>query len=101
MDSALALRYLLRRPQVYLIHTQEHGLTGKTSDSSGGSRAGLTGGSKSSVVSGARSVVVFNEEYSRVVQLWNPETVFSPTWYDPGADQARTRLRAIRITSCG
>ena len=83
MDSALALRYLLRRPQVYLIHTQENGLTGKTSDSfwrfAGRTHQWL----ERSVVRRARSVVVFNEEYSRVVQQWNPEAVFSPTWYDP------------------
>jgi glycosyltransferase involved in cell wall biosynthesis len=88
MDSALALRWLLRVPQVYLIHTQENGLTGRTSDSfwrfAGRAHQLL----ERSVVGRARSVVVFNEGYSDVVRRWNPRAVFSPTWYDPAVIQA-------------
>ena len=83
MDSALALRALLGRPQVYLIHTQENGLTGKTSDSfwrfAGRAHQRL----ERSVVAGAKTVIVFNQDYSEVVRQWNPRAVFSPTWYDP------------------
>ncbi len=90
MDSALALRWLLQVPQVYLIHTQENGLTGRTSDSfwrfAGRAHQFL----ERSVVSRARNVVVFNEEYTDVVRRWNPRAVFSPTWYDPAVIQART-----------
>lgn len=88
MDSALALRALLRRPQVYLIHTQENGLTGQTSDSfwrfAGGAHQAL----ERSVVRAARDVVVFNEEYAGVVRRWNPLSRFSPTWYDPALTTA-------------
>lgn len=83
MDTALALRWLLRAPHVYFIHTQENGLTGQTSDSfwrfAGRSHQLL----ERSVVRRAQSVVVFNERYSDLVRSWNPRAVFSPTWYDP------------------
>ena len=83
MDSALALRALLRRPEAYFIHTQENGLTGKTSDSfwrfAGDAHQRL----ERSVVARARDVVVFNEEYTGLVRRWNPRARFSPTWYDP------------------
>lgn len=83
MDSALALRALLRRPQVYLIHTQENGLTGATSDSfwrfAGRTHQVL----ERLVVGAAADVVVFNEDYTGTVQGWNPGSRFSPTWFDP------------------
>jgi glycosyltransferase involved in cell wall biosynthesis len=83
MDSALALRALLRRPQAYFVHTQENGLTGQTSDSfwrfAGRAHQWL----ERTVVRAAKHVVVFNEEYSLVVKRWNEDAVFSPTWFDP------------------
>jgi len=83
MDSALALRVLVRRPQVYLIHTQENGLTGQTSDSFWRFVGGAHQALERHVVGAARDVVVFNEEYSGVVRRWNARSRFSPTWYDP------------------
>ena len=83
MDSALALRALVGAPQVYLIHTQENGLTGRTSDSfwrfAGRAHQRL----ERSVVAKAKTVIVFNEDYAEMVRHWNPRAVFSPTWYDP------------------
>lgn len=83
MDTAVALRLVLRRPQVYLIHTQENGLTGRTSDSFWRFLGRAHQRLERDVVSRAQTVVVFNEEYSGVVRQWNPAAVFSPTWYDP------------------
>ena len=90
MDSALALRALVRRPQVYLIHTQENGLTGATSDSfwrfAGRTHQVL----ERVVVGGASDVVVFNEDYTGTVQGWNPGSRFSPTWFDPALTTTTT-----------
>ncbi|MCW2811125.1 MAG: tagA [Friedmanniella sp.] len=83
MDSALALRQMIHRPQVYFIHTQENGLTGKTSDSFWRYAGQAHQWFEKSVVRRARQVVVFNEAYAELVRDWNPKAVFSPTWYDP------------------
>jgi glycosyltransferase involved in cell wall biosynthesis len=83
MDSAVALRVLIRRPLAYFIHTQEDGLTGKTSDSIWRFAARAHRRLEFSVVQRAKSVVVFNESYSKVVRKVNPYAVFSPTWFDP------------------
>ncbi len=83
MDSAVALRLLLDRPQAYFIHTQENGLTGKTSDSFWRFAGTIHQRLERSVVRRAETVVVFNEDYADLVQQWNPRAVFSPTWFDP------------------
>ncbi len=100
MDTALALRRLLRIPQDYFIHTQENGLTGTTSDSfwrfAGSTHRRL----ERSVVRGARRVVVFNESYSDIVRQWNASTMFSPTWFDPdliAADRPRDPYRIVWV----
>ena len=100
MDTAVALRRLLRIPQDYFIHTQENGLTGTTSDSfwrfAGATHRQL----ERSVIRRARRVVVFNESYSEIVRQWNDRTVFSPTWFDPdliAADRPRNPHRIVWV----
>jgi glycosyltransferase involved in cell wall biosynthesis len=83
LNSALGLRALLRRPQAYFIHTQEQGLTGRTSDSFWRFTGDAHGALERRTVGAAKDVVVFNEEYSGVVRGWNPRARFSPTWFDP------------------
>ncbi|MET4639850.1 glycosyltransferase [Mycetocola sp. 2940] len=83
MDVAFALRFLLRVPQGYFIHTQENGLTGGTSDSLWRLFSRLHRRLETSVVRNARTVTVFNEDYAATVRRWNPRTRFSPTWFDP------------------
>jgi glycosyltransferase involved in cell wall biosynthesis len=83
LNSALGLRALLRRPQAYFIHTQEQGLTGRTSDSFWRFTGDAHGALERRTVGAANDVVVFNEEYSGVVRGWNPRARFSPTWFDP------------------
>ncbi|MCJ8504809.1 glycosyltransferase [Kocuria flava] len=83
MDSAAALRFLMPADQVYCVHTQENGLVGRTSDSFWRFFGILHQRLERSVVRNASAVVVFNEDYAKVVQRWNPRAVFSPTWYDP------------------
>ncbi|WP_344118909.1 glycosyltransferase [Kocuria aegyptia] len=83
MDSAAALRFILPAAQVYCVHTQENGLVGTTSDSFWRYFGILHQRLEQSVVRNASAVVVFNEDYAKVVQTWNPRAVFSPTWYDP------------------
>lgn len=83
MDTAAALRRTAKSPYVYFVHTQENGLTGKTSDSfwrfTGGAHQRL----ERNVVTNAQTIVVFNESYSELVHEWNPRAQFSPTWFDP------------------
>ncbi len=83
MDSAAALRFILPAEQVYCVHTQENGLVGTTSDSFWRFFGIVHQRLERSVVRNASAVVVFNEDYAKVVQRWNPRAVFSPTWYDP------------------
>lgn len=83
MDVALALRFLLREPQGYFIHTQRNGLTGDTSDSFWRLFRDAHGRLEKSVVRTAKSVTVFNEDFAVTVRRWNPRTRFSPTWFDP------------------
>jgi glycosyltransferase involved in cell wall biosynthesis len=83
INAAAALRVLLRRPQAYFIHTQEAGLTGRTSDSFWRFAGAAHGALERRTVGAAADVVVFNEEYAEVVRGWNPRARFSPTWFDP------------------
>lgn len=83
MDAALALSALVPAPQVYMVHTQENGLVGATSDSFWRFLGGAHRALERRVVRKARCVVVFNRDYAEVVRRWNPRTLFSPTWYDP------------------
>jgi glycosyltransferase involved in cell wall biosynthesis len=101
MDTAVASLALLRRPQSYFIHTQENGLTGRTSDSFWRFAARAHRWLESFVVRRARSVVVFNEEYSAVVRRWNSRARFSPTWYDPSLIDRDGEHDAHRIVWVG
>ncbi|MFU8945153.1 glycosyltransferase [Mycetocola zhadangensis] len=83
MDVAFALRFLLRAPQRYFVHTQAQGLTGVTSDSMWRWFHGLHARLERSVVQKADAVTVFNEEHAAILRRWNPRTRFSPTWFDP------------------
>jgi glycosyltransferase involved in cell wall biosynthesis len=84
LDVAMAVRLLFRAPLVYSIHTQEHGLLGRTSDSfwrfAGG---GVYDRLDRMMVRLARRVVVFNPDYAELLRRSNPRTVSAPTWYDP------------------
>jgi glycosyltransferase involved in cell wall biosynthesis len=83
LNTALALRGLVRRPQAYFIHTQEQGLTGTTSDSFWRFAGDAHGRLERRTVGAASDVVVFNADYAEVVRGWNPRARFSPTWFDP------------------
>lgn len=77
------LATLVRKPLVYMVHTQQGGLTGKTSDSFWRFASALHELLEKTVVGRASDVVVFNEEYSGTVRTWNSAARFSPTWWDP------------------
>jgi glycosyltransferase involved in cell wall biosynthesis len=83
LNSAIALRALLRKPLAYFIHTQEQGLTGSTSDSFWRFTGDAHGALERRTVGAAADVVVFNADYAEVVRTWNPRARFSPTWFDP------------------
>jgi glycosyltransferase involved in cell wall biosynthesis len=80
----MAVRLLFRVPLIYCIHTQEHGLIGRTSDSfwrfAGGT---LYERLDRTMARMARRVIVFNHDYADLVRDWNPRTVSAPTWFDP------------------
>lgn len=83
MDLGLLISKILRKPLVYMVHTQRGGLTGKTSDSVWRFASKLHEKLEKTVIKRAVDVIVFNEEYSKVVKSWNPLARFSPTWWDP------------------
>lgn len=92
MDIGSFARFVLKGQQAYFIHTQDHGLTGKTSDSMWRRFAGLHRKLEKATVKSAKQVVVFNPDYADVVKKWNGEAVFSPTWYDPALiEKSETR----------
>ena len=102
MDVALALRFLVRVPQGYFVHTQRNGLTGDTSDSLWRLFHDAHGRLEKSVVHKAKTVTVFNEAYAETIRSWNPRTRFSPTWFDPDLVVAGRRDRdADRIVWVG
>jgi glycosyltransferase involved in cell wall biosynthesis len=102
MDNAFALRWILRSPQAYFIHTQENGLTGKTSDSIWRFLGSAHRTFERYVVRRAKSVVVFNETYSEVIRTWNPDAVFSPTWFDPELVSVMNEIRdAFKVVWIG
>lgn len=83
MDMAAAVGAISSRPQIYFVHTQENGLTGKTSDSFWRFFGNFHQFLEKRVAKHARAIMVFNEEYAEVVRRWNHRTHFFPTWYDP------------------
>lgn len=83
MDLALLALMARRRRLVYMIHTQQGGLTGKTSDSFWRFAKRLHENLEKVVVKRAEDVLIFNEEYSSTVREWNRAARFSPTWWDP------------------
>ena len=89
LNSALTLRLLVRRPQAYFIHTQQRGLTGRTSDSFWRFAGHTHGALERRAVDWAADVVVFNAEYAEVVRGWNRKARFSPTWFDPAMIDSR------------
>lgn len=94
MDTAFLISYMLRRPRfVYYVHTQENGLTGKTSDSFWRKAAGIHAYLERKTVLRAGETVVFNKEYAGVLARWAPGVRFSPTWYDPRLNQVGTTAR--------
>ncbi len=103
LNSALALRVLLRRPQAYFIHTQEQGLTGSTSDSFWRFTGHAHGALERRTVGAATDVVVFNADYAEVVRGWNPRARFSPTWFDPAliTDRPETERDPFQVLWVG
>jgi len=83
MDMAAAIGMISSRPQVYFVHTQENGLTGKTSDSFWRFFGSLHQWFERRVSRRARAIMVFNEQYAEIVKQWNARAKFFPTWYDP------------------
>lgn len=101
MDTALASLVLFRRPLVYCVHTQRGGLTGANSDSVWKFAGNLHERLEKRVVKSAEKVIVFNEEYSKTLSRWNPNTTFLPTWFDPQlivtSDEARDQNCVIWV----
>ncbi|MGO4473841.1 glycosyltransferase family 4 protein [Arthrobacter sp. M-10] len=83
MDIGFVANLLFRCKLAYFIHTQDHGLTGKTSDSMWRLLGGLHRVLERRTVEAAHQAVVFNPDYAETVQKWNPSATFSPTWFDP------------------
>jgi glycosyltransferase involved in cell wall biosynthesis len=90
LDVAIAVRLLVRAPLVYCIHTQRHGLMGRTSDSFWRFLGpALYERLDRHVARRARRVIVFNPDYAERVRTWNPRTVSAPTWFDPAVVRFR------------
>lgn len=83
MDLGLYVLSSLRRPLAYFVHSQSGGIASDHSDSVWRHASATHGRLERRVASRAKSVVVFNPEYATAIQEWNPQTVSSPTWYDP------------------
>jgi glycosyltransferase involved in cell wall biosynthesis len=83
MDTALAASMVVPSRQSYFIHTQEAGLTGKTSDSFWRWAGPVHRRLERRVATRAAQVVVFNPSYIDTVRQWNEKAVSSPTWFDP------------------
>ncbi|GIG28921.1 glycosyltransferase family 4 protein [Cellulomonas marina] len=83
VDVAAAVHLLFRRPLAYFVHTQEHGLTGSTSDSFWRGAAGLHARIEHWLIRTAASTTVFNPDFAATAARINPAARFSPTWYDP------------------
>lgn len=91
LDVAMAVRILFRGPFVYCIHTQRHGLIGRTSDSFWRFAGGRLYERLDRMVAGlAACVIVFNPEYAERVRQWNAHTVSAPTWFDPANTPVRS-----------
>lgn len=101
MDIALLATMLTRKPLVYMVHTQQGGLTGKTSDSFWRFASSLHESLEKLVVRRASDVVVFNEEYSSTVQSWNDAARFSPTWWDPALVRKFGERRSYKVCWVG
>ncbi|WP_315096998.1 glycosyltransferase [uncultured Cellulomonas sp.] len=82
-DVAAVASRVLRRPLAYFVHTQEHGLTGATSDSFWRRAGNVHARVEHALLRDARSVVVFNPDFAETARTVNPDAMFSPTWFDP------------------
>lgn len=83
VDLGIFTRLLFRGPLVYCIHTQERGLLGPTSDSFWRFTGNLHERLDKLIARRAARVIVFNPAYAAKVRRWNPNTISSPTWFDP------------------
>ncbi|WP_061710769.1 WecB/TagA/CpsF family glycosyltransferase [Kocuria palustris] len=91
MDTAAASLVLLRRPLVYLIHTQVGGSTGRSSDSFWRFAGKVHPALERAVSRRAVDVRVFSPERIDAVREWNPAAQASPTWWDPDLVSAAAR----------
>ncbi|MDJ0467308.1 glycosyltransferase family 4 protein [Rhodococcoides fascians] len=89
-DTAFALRNLLKRELIYFIHTQDDGITSKSSDSFWTKAASIHRSIERSVIRNANQNIVFNRQYAEEVTKLNASTMFSPTWYDPAVVKSRS-----------
>lgn len=104
MDVALGISTLTRNRFNYFIHTQENGLTGKTSDSYWRFFGKVHKKLESWVVKKANFVVVFNKNHFAQIARSKKNSVFSPTWFDPellGNNQDRSTRHVYQITWVG
>lgn len=88
-DTAFVLSRLLQKNLIYFIHTQDDGITSKSSDSFWTKASALHRSMELSTIKRAHQNVVFNEAYSRKVSEINSHTLFSPTWFDPSIIERR------------
>jgi len=82
-DVAAVAARVLKRPLAYFVHTQEHGLTGATSDSFWRKAGNVHARMEHRLLTRAHSVVVFNPDFAETARSINPDAMFSPTWFDP------------------
>lgn len=101
MDIGSVAKLLFRSKQAYFIHTQDHGLTGKTSDSIWRWFGGLHRRLEMATVRTADQVVVFNPDYASTVREWNPKASFSPTWFDPSLIEQSGKRNPYRLCWVG
>ncbi|WP_084644379.1 glycosyltransferase family 4 protein [Microbacterium gubbeenense] len=100
-DTALAISMLLKGRLTYFIHTQESGLTGKTSDSVWRRAAILHAAIEKRVARRAERIAVFNPDYAKIVARWNRNTRGFPTWYDPELISAEADRVAKKVLWVG
>jgi glycosyltransferase involved in cell wall biosynthesis len=82
-DVAAAARTVLRRPLAYMVHTQQSGLTGATSDSMWRRAAAVHARIEHGLIRSAQSVTVFNPDFAEEARRISPVARFSPTWFEP------------------
>ncbi|WP_426374586.1 glycosyltransferase family 4 protein [Rhodococcoides fascians] len=101
MDIALVAMAMFRAKMHYFIHTQDSGLTGKTSDSFWRYAAVVHKRLEVFVVKKSDKVAVFNPDYAVKIKSINPAAEGYPTWYDPALRREKTERRARSILWIG